>query len=82
MNTRPAIESSNNPAALSASFNGDASCFAVGLETGFRGKTGYNEPVEKTADVHFQFSTRNAASNGSAEVSLLSCSQLVALAEV
>jgi hypothetical protein len=37
MNTRPAIESSNNPVALSASFNQDASCFAVGLDTGFCG---------------------------------------------
>ena len=35
MNTRPVIESSNNPTALSASFNQDASCFAVGLDTGF-----------------------------------------------
>ncbi|KAL3418956.1 WD repeat domain-containing phosphoinositide-interacting protein 4 [Phlyctema vagabunda] len=35
MNTRPVIESSSNPAALSASFNQDASCFAVGSETGF-----------------------------------------------
>jgi len=35
MNTRPAIESSSNPVALSASFNQDASCFAVGLDTGF-----------------------------------------------
>ncbi|KAJ8069043.1 hypothetical protein OCU04_002717 [Sclerotinia nivalis] len=36
MNTRPAIENSRNPAALSASFNHDASCFAIGLDTGFR----------------------------------------------
>jgi hypothetical protein len=35
MNTRPAIESSSNPVALSASFNQDASCFSVGLNTGF-----------------------------------------------
>ncbi|TVY20972.1 SVP1-like protein 2 [Lachnellula arida] len=35
MNTRPAIESANNPVALSASFNQDASCFVVGLDTGF-----------------------------------------------
>jgi hypothetical protein len=35
MNTRPAIESSSRPLALSASFNQDASCFTVGLETGF-----------------------------------------------
>ncbi|KAK6594577.1 svp1-like protein 2 [Botrytis cinerea] len=36
MNTRPLIENSRNPTALSASFNHDASCFAVGLDTGFR----------------------------------------------
>lgn len=35
MNTRPAIESSNSPVALSAVFNQDASCFAVGLDSGF-----------------------------------------------
>lgn len=35
MNTRPVIETSSNPVALSASFNQDASCFAVGLDTGF-----------------------------------------------
>ncbi|KAH8816879.1 WD40-repeat-containing domain protein [Xylogone sp. PMI_703] len=35
MNTRPVIESTSNPVALSASFNQDASCFAVGLDTGF-----------------------------------------------
>jgi hypothetical protein len=35
MNTRPVLESSSNPVALSASFNQDASCFAVGLDTGF-----------------------------------------------
>ncbi|TVY60866.1 SVP1-like protein [Lachnellula suecica] len=35
MNTRPAIENPNNPVALSASFNQDASCFTVGLENGF-----------------------------------------------
>ncbi|RDL40821.1 SVP1-like protein 2 [Venustampulla echinocandica] len=35
MNTRPVIESSSTPVALSASFNQDASCFAVGLDTGF-----------------------------------------------
>ena len=37
MNTRPVIESSNAPLTLSASFNQDASCFAVGSETGFYG---------------------------------------------
>ncbi|KAF7881700.1 uncharacterized protein EAF02_006388 [Botrytis sinoallii] len=36
MNTRPLIENSRNPTALSASFNHDASCFAIGLDTGFR----------------------------------------------
>ncbi|RQM07454.1 hypothetical protein DH86_00002901 [Scytalidium sp. 3C] len=35
MNTRPVIESTSNPLALSASFNQDGSCFAVGLDTGF-----------------------------------------------
>lgn len=36
MNTRPVIDESTGPAALSASFNGDNSCFSVALETGFR----------------------------------------------
>ncbi|KAK0105129.1 Phosphatidylinositol 3,5-bisphosphate-binding protein [Cadophora gregata] len=35
MNTRPAIESESSSVALSASFNHDASCFSVGLNTGF-----------------------------------------------
>ncbi|TAQ84546.1 hypothetical protein B7494_g7124 [Chlorociboria aeruginascens] len=35
MNTRPVIEKSGNPLALSASFNHDASCFSVGLDNGF-----------------------------------------------
>ncbi|EXJ62914.1 hypothetical protein A1O7_03357 [Cladophialophora yegresii CBS 114405] len=35
MNTRPVIDESSGPVALSASFNSDASCFAVGLDTGF-----------------------------------------------
>ncbi|KIW96907.1 uncharacterized protein Z519_02298 [Cladophialophora bantiana CBS 173.52] len=35
MNTRPVIDESAGPIALSASFNSDASCFAVGLDTGF-----------------------------------------------
>ncbi|KAG4417827.1 Phosphatidylinositol 3,5-bisphosphate-binding protein [Cadophora malorum] len=35
MNTRPAIESESSSIALSASFNHDASCFSVGLNTGF-----------------------------------------------
>jgi hypothetical protein len=37
MNTRPIIDESSGPVALSASFNSDASCFAVGLDTGFCG---------------------------------------------
>ncbi|OCK85244.1 putative phosphatidylinositol 3,5-bisphosphate-binding protein [Lepidopterella palustris CBS 459.81] len=36
MNTRPIIDESTGPAALSASFNHDNSCFSVALETGFR----------------------------------------------
>ncbi|CZS98018.1 hypothetical protein WAI453_011863 [Rhynchosporium graminicola] len=35
MNTRPAIESDSSSIALSASFNHDASCFSVGLNSGF-----------------------------------------------
>lgn len=35
MNTRPVIEDSKNPVALSVSFNQDRSCFSVGLETGY-----------------------------------------------
>ncbi|CAL3973052.1 hypothetical protein PZA11_005388 [Diplocarpon coronariae] len=35
MNTRPALESSSNPLALCVAFNHDASCFSVGLDTGF-----------------------------------------------
>ncbi|KIW16934.1 hypothetical protein PV08_04124 [Exophiala spinifera] len=35
MNTRPIIDESSGPIALSAAFNNDASCFAVGLDTGF-----------------------------------------------
>ncbi|RMZ83626.1 hypothetical protein DV738_g1132, partial [Chaetothyriales sp. CBS 135597] len=35
MNTRPVIDESTGPVALSASFNNDASCFAVGLDSGF-----------------------------------------------
>lgn len=37
MNTRPIIDESPASIALSAAFNNDASCFAVGLETGFCG---------------------------------------------
>ncbi|KAF2469494.1 WD40 repeat-like protein [Lindgomyces ingoldianus] len=36
MNTRPIIDESSGPFALSASFNADNSCFSVALETGFR----------------------------------------------
>ncbi|KAL9616404.1 MAG: hypothetical protein Q9160_008730 [Pyrenula sp. 1 TL-2023] len=35
MNTRPVIDDSSGPVSLSASFNHDASCFSVGLDTGF-----------------------------------------------
>ncbi|KAI5298940.1 Phosphatidylinositol 3,5-bisphosphate-binding protein [Ascosphaera atra] len=35
MNTRPVIKRSGEDACLSATFNDDGSCFAVGLETGF-----------------------------------------------
>ncbi|ORY17246.1 WD40-repeat-containing domain protein [Clohesyomyces aquaticus] len=36
MNTRPIIDESSGPFALSASFNADNSCFSAALETGFR----------------------------------------------
>lgn len=35
MNTRPVIDDSAGPVSLSAAFNHDASCFSVGLDTGF-----------------------------------------------
>jgi WD repeat-containing protein 45 len=35
MDTRPVIDESSGPVSLSASFNNDCSCFAVGLENGF-----------------------------------------------
>ena len=35
MNTRPVIDESTGPVSLSASFNNDATCFVVGLDTGF-----------------------------------------------
>ncbi len=35
MNTRPVIDDSTGPISLSAAFNHDASCFSVGLDTGF-----------------------------------------------
>ena len=39
MNTRPPIEASPSEAVLSVSFNNDASCFAVGLDSGMCGKS-------------------------------------------
>ena len=35
MNTRPVITDSAGPVALSVTFNQDATCFSVGLDTGF-----------------------------------------------
>ena len=35
MNTRPVIDDSIGPISLSAAFNHDASCFSIGLDTGF-----------------------------------------------
>ena len=35
MNTRPAIDESTGPVSLAVAFNQDASCFSVGLDTGF-----------------------------------------------
>jgi WD repeat-containing protein 45 len=35
MNTRPVIDDSAGPVSLSTTFNHDASCFSVGLDTGF-----------------------------------------------
>ena len=35
MNTRPVLDDSSGPVSLSAAFNNDASCFAVGLDSGF-----------------------------------------------
>lgn len=35
MNTRPVIDDAAGPVSLSAAFNHDASCFSVGLDTGF-----------------------------------------------
>ena len=37
MNTRPVIDDSTGPVSLSAAFNNDASCFSVGLDSGFCG---------------------------------------------
>lgn len=38
MNVRPPIEASSTEAVLSVSFNNDASCFAVGLDSGICSK--------------------------------------------
>jgi WD repeat-containing protein 45 len=38
MNTRQLINESSGPISLSASYNQDCSCFAVGLDTGFCGR--------------------------------------------
>ena len=38
MNTRPVIEPSISPVALYAAFNDDATCFSVGLDSGFCSK--------------------------------------------
>lgn len=35
MNTRPALADSDPPVSLAVSFNQDASCFSVALDTGF-----------------------------------------------
>lgn len=37
MNTRQVIDESAGPVSLSAAFNHDASCFSVGLDSGFCG---------------------------------------------
>lgn len=42
MNTRQVIDESVGPYSLSAAFNNDASCFSVGLNTGFRGKRAFS----------------------------------------
>lgn len=39
MDTRQVIDESVGPYSLSASFNSDNSCFSVGLDTGFCGKS-------------------------------------------
>ena len=39
MNTRPAIDESTGPVSLSVAFNQDNSCFSVGLDTGFCGRS-------------------------------------------
>ncbi|KAI4215376.1 MAG: hypothetical protein LQ351_002276 [Letrouitia transgressa] len=49
MNTRPAIDDSAGPISLSAAFNQDSSCFAVGLDTGF---CGMMEATERKLRAH------------------------------
>jgi len=60
MNTRPLLESSSNPTALSASFNQDSTCFAVGLDTGFCSTSTLF--CEEEANVCFQYLILNHAS--------------------
>lgn len=55
MDTRPKIEPPKPRRVLSVTFNEDKSCFAIGLETGFMGKSAPNTnraEVEKYADVY------------------------------
>lgn len=70
MNTRPLIENSRNPTALSASFNHDASCFAVGLDTGFRGMSQKSVLFEELPNYKLQCSTPKHANNELPEVGL------------
>jgi len=56
MNTRPALEPSNSPLALSASFNKDATCFSVGLDSGFCGMFSLSE-LNSKADHYAVFNT-------------------------
>lgn len=54
MNTRPVLEPSNSPVALSAGFNKDASCFAVGLDSGFSSMYKIN-PIQSLAKFGLQY---------------------------
>jgi hypothetical protein len=45
MDTRQVIDESVGPYSLSASFNSDNSCFSVGLDTGFCGKSGSQRSI-------------------------------------
>lgn len=38
MNTRKVIDESAGPVSLSTAFNHDASCFSIGIDTGFCGE--------------------------------------------